>query len=338
MAVEKAARARRAPLATPQKLRTSRPLRLADALLLVTGLAAAGYAAVSIYLAAKLAHAAPKPINETPDEYGLSFRTVTFPARTDHLQLKGWFIPGVLPDGRLTAAHTIIMLHGWRQNRTDPDAGLLSLGAALAHRGFAVLTFDMRGHGESPAAPFSFGYFEQRDVLGAVDFLCSGPPPYPELGRTHAIAGWGASTGAMTLIFAAAREPAIQAVVVDDASPDARRLLEIHLPKEGGVPRAFIPGGLLAARIMYGIDYYSIRPIAVLGKIAPRPVFIIQPVNETYNPAAGFDELVAAASKPANARVQTWHVTQTSEHMQSYHATGTAYVDRLVAFYTAALG
>jgi alpha-beta hydrolase superfamily lysophospholipase len=93
---------------------------------------------------------------------------------------------------------------------------MLGISSGFAHHGFAVLTFDLRGAGESAPAPESLGYFEQRDALGAFDFLKSGPLPYAELGRPRAIAVWGVSMGGATLLLAAAHEPAIQAVENED--------------------------------------------------------------------------------------------------------------------------
>jgi len=127
-----------------------------------------GYSAVSIYIAMRIMEAKRMPIDTTPASLGLQYQDVTFPSRYDNVQLKGWFIPGVLPNGQLTTQRAIIMVHGDTSNREDKAVGILSLSGDLAHRGFAVLTFDMRGNGLSPAAPRSLGLYEQRDVLGAV--------------------------------------------------------------------------------------------------------------------------------------------------------------------------
>ena len=143
------------------------------------------------------------------------------------------------------------MVHGNTANRADKGAGLLNLSGDLAHQGFAILAFDMRGAGESPAAPRSFGLYEQRDVLGAVDFLRTGSLPYLELGRPRAIAGWGVSLGGATLILAAANEPAIKAIVSDSAYADILPRLEHDILAGGHLPAMFTPGGLIAAQILY---------------------------------------------------------------------------------------
>jgi uncharacterized protein len=324
-----------APAAGPARGTWAR--RLVAALLIVAGILSFVYAGASLYLATQVVKEKSPPFSGTPADYQLDYREVVFPARDDHLMLHGWFIPGVLPNGQQTTQRTLIMVHGSQQNRTDPAQGLLALSSAMAHRGFTVLVFDMRGMGESPPAPWSLGYFEQRDALGAVDFLRSGPLPYPALGRPRAIGGWGVSMGAIVMMLAAAREPAIQAVISDSGYPDIAPILEREIPKQGGVPAFFTRGGLAAARALYGIDFYDVKPGDVVASIAPRPLFFIQGAADVFNPPSNLNVLVRAAEAAPNAHVQSWLVPGAA-HAQAYHVAGAEYVTRLVNFFNAALG
>jgi fermentation-respiration switch protein FrsA (DUF1100 family) len=306
--------------------------------LVVTGLATFGYAGVSTYIATKLVYIPPIPLAGNPGDAGLAYTNVIFPARVDGVQIKGWVIPGVLPSGRLTDDRIIIMVHGTRQNRTDPGVGLLALSEAVAKQGFAVLAFDMRGMGDSPPAPLSMGYFEQRDVLGAVDFIRSGSSwPYPNLGRPRVIGGWGVSMGAATLLLAAAQEPAIRAVVSDCAYADIIPIFERLIPQMGGVPAFFTPGALVAAQALYGMNFYTVRPEDVIARIAPRPILLIHGTADDYIPPVNVAELDAAATAAPNAHVTEWLVPG-AKHAQSYHTLGVVYVQGIVDFYTAALG
>ncbi len=202
-----------------------------------------------------------------------------------------------------------------------PVCELLKLSVELARHGFAVLAFDMRGSGESQPAPLSLGYFEQRDVLGAVDFLRSGRLPFPELGRPRVIAGWGVSLGAATMLLAAAQEPAIRAIVSDSAFTDIIPILEREVPKGSHLPQLFTPGALFAARAIYGVDFYAVRPVDVVASIAPRPIFFIQGTRDAFIPPSNMGDLATAARAA-----------------QSFNTAGKEYVDRVVAFYTATLG
>ena len=314
-----------------------RLVRLMAALLLVSGIIAFSYTSVSVTIAALMAYMPPEPITETPAALGLAYRNVAFTSREDHLLLRGWFIPGVLPDGRLTAKRTIIVVHGAGSNRADPSSGLLTLEGALARRGFAVLAFDMRGMGQSTPAPFTYGYFEQRDVLGAVDFLRSGVPPYPALGHPQAIGGLGFSMGANVLLLAAAREPAIRAVVADSAYADPVAIVYDELPRHSGLPAVMTPGVLLAAHVLYGVDFYGIRPLDAVARLAPRPVLFISGTADTIIRASNTQRLAHAADATPDAHVQRWLVLGAG-HAQSFDTAPTEYVNRVATFFTAALG
>ena len=316
--------------------------RAVAGLLILSGLLTLAYVGISSYIAEQLVYETPKPIVRTPANLGLRFASVNVPSRDDHIGLKGWFIPGVLPDGRLTVDRMIVVVHGTRTNRESPGDHLLELTGALARHGLGVLSFDMRGMGESPPAPLSMGNLEQRDVLGAVDFLRSGRLPFPQLGRPRIIGGLGISMGAATLVLAAAREPAIQAVVSDSAYADAAPLLEREIPKRtvgvvGRIPGVFAPSALVMARVLYGVDLFDARPVDSIASIAPRPLLLIHGAADDYVPISNFRQLAAAATSPATARVTTWVVPKT-RHAQAFKNTGPDYIARVVAFFDAGLG
>src|SRR2546429_5192768 len=290
--------------------------RAVTGLLILSGLLSLGYIGISSYIAEQLVYEAPKAIVKTPASQALRFANVTFPSREDQIMLKGWLIPGVLPDGRLTVDRVIVVVHGTRTNRESPGDHVLELTGALARHGLAVLSFDRRGMGESPPAPLSMGNLEQRDVLGAVDYLRTGSLPFPELGRPRTIGGLGISMGASTLLLAAAREPAIQAVVSDSAYADAAPLLEREIPKRsvavvGRIPGVFAPSALAMARILYGVDLFGARPVDTIARIAPRPLLLIHGAADDYVPISHFQQLDAAATLPAAAHVPTWIVPNT---------------------------
>lgn len=301
--------------------------------LLCVALFSFAYAGVSVYVASNLIYAPQVVPTSTPAAYKLAYKDVTFLSRTDNVGLQGWFIPGVGANGALTDARTIIVVHGMRENRADPGVGLLPLSAALAKAGFAVLAFDMRGSGLSQAEPLSLGYYEQRDVLGAADFLIKGDMPFPKLGRPKAIGGWGVSMGAASLLLAAAQDPAIHAVVSDSAFSDALPLLEREIPKRSGLPAWFTPGVLRSTQALYAIDFSAVRPVAVVAKIAPRPILFIQGADDTYVPTSDMTALAQAAQQGSGAQVTTWLVPG-AKHGQAYNVAGKAYVDALVKFFT----
>ncbi len=270
-----------------------------------------GYAGTSVMAAMALMAPtpSPRPIPQTPAAWGLLYQTVSFPSRSDHLLLRGWLVPGLLPDGKQTVQRTIIVV-----NRSTSEE--LRVSAALVQHGFAVLALDLRGNGESAPAPRSLGEFEQRDI--------------------RVIGGWGMSLGASTLLLAAAAEPAIRAIVSDSAFADAAAVVRSRWEQQR-LPSWLLPGALLAGQLLYGVNYDQARPVAVVAQIAPRPILFIHGTADSSVPIANMDHLVAAASQPPNAHVQTWKVPG-AQHVQAFSLTPDAYVQRMVAFYQSALG
>jgi uncharacterized protein len=310
--------------------------RLVATALLLAGLLTTVYSTASIYIATQLVYTKPLPIKDTPAKYGLHYTSVEFTSRGDHVRLNGWFIPGVLANGKLTTNRVIITVHGTRQNRTDPAANVLKFVHFLALNGYAVLSFDIRGQGESQPEPLSMGYFEYRDVLGAVDYIQHGTLPYPELGRPKVIGGWGLSLGGTMMLLAGAQEPALKAIVADSPAAD---ILPVILREVGksGVPPFLKPGGLLATQALYGMDWYNIRTDTIVGQIAPRPLFLIQGAKDDFVPLQNHYDLMAVLNTTPHANVQEWLVPG-AKHAQGFNKAGQEYVDRVVAFFDANLG
>ncbi|HEX8733104.1 MAG TPA: alpha/beta hydrolase [Ktedonobacterales bacterium] len=309
---------------------------LTSLLVFASALLTAGYAGVSIYAASQLGHAPQVEAKGTPASAGLSFQPVVFVSRTDHVLLRGWFIPGVTSTGAQTTSKAIIMVHGPGSNRADSAVGQLALSEALAKAGFAVLTFDLRDSGASASAPTTMGYLEARDVLGAVDFLRTGPMPYPKLERPKVIGAWGVSTGAVALLMAAAQEPALGAVVADSAFARALPIVQRDLPAQTHLSHAFTPGIILAEQVMYGADYNALAPVNVVAQIAPRPLLFIQGADDTYIPSGDLDALTQAAQQGKGAKVTSWSV-EGAKDGQAYHTDPAAYVAKVVAFFDASL-
>lgn len=134
------------------------------------------------------------------------------------------------------------------------------------------MLFDLRGHGESEAGKVSGGEFEQRDVLGAIDYVIEEGVSAERIG----LLGFGLG-GALALL-AASQDSRVQAVVADTAFTDLSDLIvyensrRTRLP--GWVIRALIPGTVLAGKMVYGIDISTIAPVKVIGQL-DYPVLLI---------------------------------------------------------------
>jgi len=283
-------------------------------------LALALYIGISVLAASILTVPRRAVSAATPAALGLAFQDVQFPARVDAVPISGWYIP------RDSSHKAIVLVHGKDSNRSNEFGGRFpNLAAALHERGFAVLMIDLRGHGQSGDGRYSFGLNEQRDIAGAADWLRSqGFLP-------GSIGVLGVSMGAASSMFATANDPDIGALIEDCGYADINPILAHEWNKASGLPNLFLPSSLLAVRLMYGYDIGAARPVAEVGKIAPRPLLIIHGIADTLIPVVQAEQI-----KAANPAAELWEVAGAG-HAGSYAANPQAYVDRVASFFANSL-
>ena len=101
-----------------------------------------------------------KEITNTPDDLGMPFEEVYFPA-ADGKQLHGWFIPGRGDD-------TIVWFHGNAGNISNRVYNVMLMNAHLESN---LFIFDYRGYGLSEGSPSEKGVYS--DGEGALQYLRS---------------------------------------------------------------------------------------------------------------------------------------------------------------------
>ncbi|MES2439416.1 MAG: alpha/beta hydrolase [Verrucomicrobiota bacterium] len=122
---------------------------------------------------------------------------------------------------------TLIYLHGVADNRAS-GAGVME---RFRKRGFDVIAYDSRAHGESGGDACTFGFFEKEDLRRVLD--TAGPGPVVLI---------GSSLGAAVALQLAAAEPRISAVVAAESFSDLRTVASDRAPfffTSGMVERAF---------------------------------------------------------------------------------------------------
>lgn len=289
------------------------------ALILLAGLLAV-YLGISA-LAANLLTVPQRALSaQTPAAYGVAYQDVRFPARTDGISIAGWYLPSA------GSRKAVVLVHGWNSSRTNEFQGRFpAFAAALQQRGLAVLMIDLRGHGASGDAHFSFGLTERRDLEGAVDWL-KGQGFQP-----GSIGVLGVSMGAAAGIGAAADDTDIGALVEDCSFAEIYPLIEREWANQTPLPAVFLPSTVLMGRIMFGYTIWDARPIDQIGMIAPRPILIIHGGADTFTPPEHGRQLHAAAPD-----AEYWEVPGAG-HAHSYAADPAAYVDRVASFFERSL-
>jgi fermentation-respiration switch protein FrsA (DUF1100 family) len=277
------------------------------------------FVGISAYLGYSMTRVERLPLTENPNVMGLAYENVAFPSMDEDLTLRGWFLPGE------AGYPAIIMVHGNGYNRDDPTIGTLDIAAELVGSGYNVLMFDLRGYGESDGSTVGGGYLEKRDLGGAVTYI---------KGRGFDRIGViGFSLGAVTALLAAAEDNDIAAVVSDSSYADLNDMMEPEFEKRTKAPLVFLRPILFMIKILYGVDFAAIRPVAVVSEINPRPILFVHGSDDTTIPVSHASRLFEAAQNPQD---ELWIVPE-AEHTQAYRLHPTEYVQRMTDFFGAAL-
>ena len=248
-------------------------------------------------------------------QVGIPVQDISF-AASDGVRLRGW-LAVVSPH-----APTIILVHGFKGTRVS----MLPWARFLYAAGYNVLLFDDRGCGQSDGWGIALGAREPDDVIGAVRYL---------LGRrdltNKRYGALGVSLGAGIALLAAAREPALVAVVADSAWADERPQLD----RMGSVPLGRFALPVLTYEpalvdALTGARLEDASPKAVIGQIAPRAVLLIHSADDQNNttPLAGETRLYAAAGQPK----QQW-IAPSGGHAGALAAHPAEYQQRTLAFF-----
>jgi pimeloyl-ACP methyl ester carboxylesterase len=241
---------------------------------LVLGLS---YVGVACFTADRLTRASNHPL--AVDPYGLSPDVEAWSTRTaDGVTLRGWYLP--TKDRR----QLIVLVHGLWSSWLE----MAGLGRDLHRKGFDVLLFDLRGHGQSDPSRVYLGRRERYDIRAVMTWAeCAG--------FEEERIGWlGYSMGASTLLMEAARNPRIRAAVMDSPYGDLPKLLNSQLTKHSGLPRWFNPGILLAARYCYGVRTDDLVPIRFAKSWGERPLLLIHGECDSIVPVAQAQQLAQA--------------------------------------------
>jgi len=256
------------------------------------------------------------PLNIPPTIYKADFETVSFMSE-DGIDLKGWLVK---PPHPLSHAPAIIICHGVGANKSD----FTELAAALSKRGYIVLLFDFRAHGESGGSRSSLGYHEQKDVIAALEFLKS----RPEIDPKH-VGIYGFSMGASTAILTAAKTGAFSAVVADSAFTSLKDMSRTavtgfyHLPSF-----PFLQLAVLGYDLYFQTSIEQIAPVAEIAKLSPNPILIIAGEGDTLIPAENGRKLFAAAKEPK----ELW-IIPGADHGATLAAAGSRYEKRVGEFF-----
>ena len=222
-----------------------------------------------------------KSANKAPVVLGLNYESVSFQT-SDGITLRGWFFPSDTPQSPaiLYAPSTA----------NDQRSGL-SLVKPLHEAGYSVLLFSYRGYGQSDGDPlgFSYGARESLDVDAAASYL-------HDIQGASAIGAIGHSAGAVAIILSAARNLQIDAVVAASPYNSVEEIWNTNRPK--AIPTPIFDFVMQTSELRKGFDRSQVRPVDVIGQIAPRPILIIHGMKDQRITEEQALELVGQAGEP----------------------------------------
>ena len=275
-----------------------------------------GYLGIALVVAESVTRPYRRALASSPAVFGLDYEDVTFPSTGDAIPLSGWFLPAAGSD------RAVLIVHGRNSNRTGDSGELVPHAAALVERGYNVLAFDFRGHGESGGLRYTLGTAEQRDVLGAVAYL-------EQRGFAPARMGfWAHSMGAATVLLTAAASPAVHTIVADSSFARLDDLLAEQLPRASGLPGFFNPAILFFTRVAFRADASIVNPVDVVADLPPESLFIIHAAGDRLIPVDHARRIAAAAG----AAVYDLWIFPGSQHGQVTAAAPDQYRERVLAF------
>ncbi|MCB0037038.1 MAG: alpha/beta fold hydrolase [Anaerolineales bacterium] len=254
--------------------------------------------AIAAYFARRVVKPPRQKLWATPDDVGLPYEDIQFPARQDAARLSGWFVPAVNGNGK-----TIVMVHGWPWNRLGEAAeglmanvlgasavDLLRLAHTLHHAGYNVIMYDSRNHGESAEkGGVTFGFAEANDLLGVLDYLQT----RSDIDHKH-IGVIGFSMGGNTTLYALARTDMVKAAVV--VQPTSMDHFTSRLGRNlfGRFGQIIVPLSEWMVQKMGGIPFNAVNPLYAAPAIRHTPVLFVQGQGDPWGSPANVQEIAQA--------------------------------------------
>jgi len=242
------------------------------------------------------------PPGNTLRESNIDFRYLDL-ITEDGVRLSAWYTPP-------RKGAVILLAHGYGDNRPE------WVHAMLAKKGYGVLSWDARAHGESEGEISTVGYLEVLDVKAALDFVLAQPD-------VNHVGAWGGSMGGATLIRATAQFPEIEALFVDSSFASLNDEFNYLVPYP-----VINPLAKFLAEWQTGFSIKDLNLVEDIARISPRPVYIVHSNGDTVAPPNSGQELFNAANEPR----YLW-LDENAAHLAIYLDNPRRYQRRLIGFF-----
>ncbi len=264
---------------------------------------------IPAYIAYASLHPPRCDYNNKPSDFGLEYTEVE--TNVGDITLKGWIIEPFAPEKE----PIIIIMHGYTSCKAS--TGLLQIAKDLSARGYRIVMFDFRAHGESGGDTTTIGLVESReDAPAIIDFVATNYPDRP-------IVLLGYSMGAVVAIMSGINNDRVVAVIADSPYPNLNTVVPRWLKAKMGIPEAYSKLVGFWGRVFVGesTDFGPIKLDSI-----NKPLLVIA---GTEDPLVTPDEAREIAQKSPNGRAI---IVEGAGHVEAYKYLGEDYINQIDEF------
>lgn len=252
-----------------------------------------------------------------PSDLRLPFEDFVLKTK-EGFDLRGWLVP-VNPHAR----GTIIILHGVSESKI---AGL-PMAEQLHRRGYNVVLYDSRCHGESGGRYCTYGYHEKFDVQAVMDYV---------MNRKDIVVGkiglFGWSMGAAVALQVAAIDSRVAAVVAESGFASLRTVFDDYQRRMIKLPWHYLRN-IVIKRSEYLADFKAndVAPVEAVRHVRV-PIFLLHGTEDNLIKYNYSEKVFNAANEPK----QLWLIPG-AQHHDVMQVGGEEYTRRIVGFFDRAL-
>ena len=244
----------------------------------------------------------------SPKDEGIIVEEVSIPT-ANHKKLFGWWLKDE------EKAPTIILMHGWDRNVSR----LIPYIKNLQGKGFNLLAFDSRHHGNSDPDNFSSMVKFAQDISASIDFIET--KPTTEKDNVYLI---GLSIGGAASIYAAGADSRIKKIVTIGAPSNPAQVMTMHMRKKH-IPKPIIWSAFKIMEFRIGKSFKEISACNNISKTKAK-VLLIHGTNDKVVPFLQANLILNAANK---GQTELWAI-KGKGHSNCHYETG--FWDRIIEF------
>ncbi|MDF2926662.1 MAG: alpha/beta hydrolase family [Paenibacillaceae bacterium] len=232
-------------------------------------------------------------------------------------ELKGWFIPRQEPSSK-----TVILVHGVTRSRLTS----IKYVELFRKRGFHVLVYDQRRHGQSGGGTTTYGYYEKYDLKACVDWVLE------RTGAGSAVGIHGESMGAATALQHAAIDNRASFYIADCPYSNITEQLIYRLKVEYGLPAyPLIPLVALICRLRARFRLHDAASLLSLQSVET-PILFVHGENDTY-----IEKQMTEAMYSIKSGRKQLYLAPNADHAEAYMKNPDEY-DRVVGDFLQEIG